>query len=116
MADVSTKEAEIEKSITTVDKALSEVNANLGKLCLAKQDENETEIDRQDAITQAAVTQSALGDARKLLEALLSGVKAATREALQGQGRVVNNFGSHNEGMQIGTNYAAMSGLTFGKK
>ncbi|KAK4205894.1 hypothetical protein QBC37DRAFT_381652 [Rhypophila decipiens] len=116
MATVSQKEAEILDSIAATDKQLTEVNAKLGALCIAKQEEDETEVDRASAISQVAVEQTALGESRKLLEELLSGIQAAAVDARKDQAQVVNNFGGQNEGMQIGVSYGAISGITFGKK
>jgi septal ring factor EnvC (AmiA/AmiB activator) len=116
MATISEKEAEITESITATDKQLAGVNAKLRALCLAKQEQGETEADRASAISQVAVEQTALGESRKLFEELLSGIRTATANARNDQARVVNNFGSQNEGMQIGVFNGTMSGITFGKK
>jgi septal ring factor EnvC (AmiA/AmiB activator) len=116
MAMVCQREAEIADSITATDKQLAEVNAKLGALCMAKQEEDETETDRASAISQVAVEQTVLGESRKLLEELLSGIQATAANARKDQAQVVNNFGGQNEGMQIGVSYGAISGITFGKK
>ncbi|KAK4159492.1 hypothetical protein QBC43DRAFT_129563 [Cladorrhinum sp. PSN259] len=116
MAAVSQKEAEITDSITATDKQLAEMNAKLGALCMAKQEEDETEADRASAISQVAVEQTVLGESRKLLEELLSGIKTAAANTRKDQSQVVNNFGGQNEGMQIGVSYGVISGIVFGKK
>ena len=78
---------------------------------------DETEADRAGAISQVAVEQTILGESRKLLEELLSGIHAAAVNARkdQAQAQVVNNFGGQNEGMQIGVSYGAISGITLVK-
>ena len=81
MATISTKEAEIADSITATDKQLAEVNAKLRALCMARQEEDETEVDRAGAISQVAVEQTVLGESRKLLEELLSSIKAVAENA-----------------------------------
>jgi predicted negative regulator of RcsB-dependent stress response len=116
MTTISQKEAEIAQSITASDKQLAEANAKLGALCLAKTEQDETEADRVSAINQVAVEQTVLGESRKLLEELLSGIHTAAADARKNLGRVINNFGSQNEGMQIGVFNGTMSGITFGKK
>lgn len=116
MANVSAREADIAASIATADDTLAVVDTQLGELCLADAGEAETETDRVDAITQASATRVALGTSRSLLEELLSRAQAAVWTASQENGKTVNNFGGQNEGMQIGTNYGAISGITFGKK
>ena len=116
MATISKKEAEIADSITATDKQLAGVNAKLGTLCLAKQEQDETEADRTSAISQVAVEQTVLGESRKLLQELLSGIHTAAANARKDNAQVVNNFGGQNEGMQIGASYGTISGITFGKK
>ena len=116
LTTISKTEAEIADSITATDKQLAEVNAKLGALCLAKQEQDETEADRASAISQVAVEQTVLGESRKLLEGLLSGIHTAAAKARKDQAQVVNKFGNQNEGMQIGVSYGAISGITFGKK
>ncbi|KAK4446468.1 hypothetical protein QBC34DRAFT_411739 [Podospora aff. communis PSN243] len=116
MAMVCQREAEIVDSITATDKQLTEVNAKLGALCMAKQEEDETETDQASAISQVAVEQTVLGESRKLLEELLAGIQAAAANARKDQAQVVNNFGGQNEGVQIGVSYGAISGITFGGK
>ena len=116
MVTISKQEADIADSITTTDKLLAEVNTKLGALCMAKQEEDETEADRTSAISQVAVEQTALGESRKLLEELLSGIHTAAANVRKDHAQVVNNFGGHNQGMQVGVSNAPISGLTFGKK
>ncbi|KAK4148824.1 leucine zipper putative tumor suppressor 3 [Chaetomidium leptoderma] len=116
MTTISKKEAEIADFNTATDKQLAEVNANLGALCLAKREQDETEADRASAISQVAIEQTVLGESRKLLQDLLSGMHTAAVNARKDQGQVVNNFGGQNEGMQIGVSYGAISGITFGRK
>ncbi|KAK4186674.1 hypothetical protein QBC35DRAFT_500653 [Podospora australis] len=116
MAAVSQKEAEITDSITRTEKQLAEVNAKLGALCMAKQEEDETEADRASAISQVAVEQTLLGESRKLLEELLSGIKTAAANTRKDQAQVVSNFGSQNQGIQTSVNYGGISGITFGKQ
>ncbi|KAK1774989.1 hypothetical protein QBC45DRAFT_336290, partial [Copromyces sp. CBS 386.78] len=74
MTTISKQEAEIADSITATDKQLAEVNTKLGALCLAKQEQDETEDDRASAIGQVAVERTVLVESRKLLEQLLSGI------------------------------------------
>jgi septal ring factor EnvC (AmiA/AmiB activator) len=115
MAAISKQEADIADSVTTTDKQLAEVNTKLGALCMAKQEEDETEADRTSAISQVAVEQTVLGESRKLLQELLSGIHTAAANARKDNVQVVNNFGGQNEGMQIGASYGTISGITFGK-
>lgn len=112
---ISTKETTITDAISVIDKQLVEVNVKLGALCLARQDQGETEADRTSAISQVAVQQTALGESRKLLEDLLSAVQAAAANAQTDQGRVVNTFGDNNRGIQIGVSHGPISG-TFGRQ
>jgi septal ring factor EnvC (AmiA/AmiB activator) len=116
MATISKKEAEIADSITATDKQLATVNAKLGALRVAKQAQDETEADRISAISQVAVEQTVLGESRKLLQELLSGIHTAAANARKDNAQVVINFGGQNEGMQIGASYGTISGITFGKK
>ncbi|KAK4031844.1 hypothetical protein C8A01DRAFT_51205 [Parachaetomium inaequale] len=116
MVTISKQEADIADSITTTDKQLAEVNTKLGALCIAKQQEDETEADRTSAISQVAVEQTVLGESRKLLQELLSGIHTAAANARKDNAHVVNNFGGQNEGIQIGASYGTISGITFGKK
>jgi septal ring factor EnvC (AmiA/AmiB activator) len=111
MTTISKQEAEIADSITATDKQLAEVNTKLGALCLAKQEQDETEDDRASAIGQVAVEQTVLVESRKLLEQLLSGIHTAAMDARreQAQAQVVNNFGAQNEGMQVGVSYGAIT-------
>lgn len=85
MVAVSQKEAEITDSIAATDKQLAEMNAKLGALCMAKQEEDETEADRTSAISQVAVEQTFLGESRKLLKELLSGIKTAAANTREDQ-------------------------------
>jgi hypothetical protein len=57
-----------------------------------------------------------LGESRKLLQELLSGIHTAAANAWKDNAQVVINFGGQNEGMQIGASYGTISGITFGKK
>lgn len=113
---ISLKEAEIVESMKAAKKQLAEVDAKLGALRLAKTEQDETEADRASAISQVAVEQTVLGESRKLLEELLSGIHTAAADARKDQAGVVNNFGNQNQGMQIGEFHGTMSGITFGKK
>ncbi len=113
---ISKTEAEIADFITATDKQLAEVNAKLGSLCLAKQEQDETEADRASAISQVTIEQTLLGESRKLLEELLSGIYTATVNARKDQAQVINNFG--NQGLQAGQSYAPIhpeSNLPSGK-
>jgi hypothetical protein len=112
---ISTAETEIAGSIIAIDKQLAEVNMKLGSLCLVKREQTETEADRDDAVSQVAVEQAALGESRKLLAELLLGIQTAAANARNDEARVVNDFGNENEGMQIGVNHGGISGITFGK-
>ena len=116
MTTISQKEAEIAESIAATNKQLAEANVKLGALCLAKKERDETEVDRTSAISQVAVEQTFLGESRKLLEELRSGIHTAATNARKDQARVVISFGTQNKGMQIGVNHGAISGITFGKK
>lgn len=109
-------QTEVAGSIAATNKQLNEVNARLGALCLAKQNQGETAADQACAISQVAVEQTALGESRKLLEELLSDIQITAANAQLGCAQLVNNFGSRNEGIQIGVSYGAISGITFGKK
>lgn len=115
MTTISQKEAEIAESIAATDKQLVEVNAKLGALCLAKTEQDETEVDRASAINQVEVEQSVLKDSRTLLDELLSGIHIAATNARKDQAWVVVSFGQNN-GVQIGVNQGAISGITFGKR
>jgi hypothetical protein len=115
MRTISQKEAEIAESIAATDKQLAEANAKLGALCLAKKEQDETKADRASAISQVAVEQTVLGDSRKLLKELLSGIQTAAANTQKDRAQVINNFGDQNEGMQIGVNHGAIS-FTSGKK
>ncbi|KAK4139100.1 uncharacterized protein C8A04DRAFT_40987 [Dichotomopilus funicola] len=112
---ISKQEADIADSIATTEKQLAEVNTKLGALCMAKQEENETEADRTSAISQVAIEQTVLGESRKLLQELLSGIHTAAENAQKDNAHVVNNFGGQKKGMQIGANYGTISGITFGR-
>jgi hypothetical protein len=101
---ISKTEAEIADFITATDKQLTEVNVKLGALCLAKQEQDETEADRASAISQVTIEQTLLGESRKLLEELLSGIYTATVNARKDQAQVINNFG--NQGLQVGPSSA----------
>ncbi|KXX74515.1 Leucine zipper putative tumor suppressor 3 [Madurella mycetomatis] len=104
MTKISKKETEIADFIRATDRQLADVNAKLGALCLAKQEQDEMEADKASAISQVAVEQTVLAESRKLLEELLSGIHTAAVNARKDQAlaQVVNNFGGQNEGMQIG--------------
>jgi hypothetical protein len=112
---ISTREMEIKDAIAATDKQLAEVNAKLGALCLAKRDPDETADDQAGAISQVAVEQTALGESRKLLEDLLVGIEAAAANTRNDQARVVNNFGNLHQGIMLGVNHGAISGIVFGK-
>ncbi|KAB5526355.1 hypothetical protein GE09DRAFT_469981 [Coniochaeta sp. 2T2.1] len=105
------QEAELADSITSTDKQLAEVHAELGVLCLAKQEQDETEVDRESAIGQVAVERTALVESRKLLEQLLSGIHTGAMDARgdRAQAQVVNNFGGQNEGMEVGVSYGTIT-------
>ncbi|KAH7127261.1 hypothetical protein EDB81DRAFT_907414 [Dactylonectria macrodidyma] len=113
---ISTKETAVTGAIAATDKQLAEVNAKLGAICLARQEQGETEADWISAISQVAVKQTALSESRKLLEELLSVIQTAAANARTDQGRVINTFGDGNEGMQIGVSHCTISGITFGRK
>lgn len=60
---------------------------------MAKQEEDETEADRTSTISQVAVEQVVLGESRKLLQELLSGIYTAAANVRNDKAQVVNNFG-----------------------
>lgn len=113
---ISTTETAVTAIISATDKQLAEVNAKLGELCLARQENGETETDRISAISQVAVEQTALGESRKLLKELLTVIHTAATNTRADQGQVINTFGDGNEGMQIGVSHGNISGITFGRK
>lgn len=94
---------------------MAELNVKLEELRLATPVQDETEEDQTSAINQIGNEKTALGESRKVLEELLLGIQAAAAD-MRKQGRVVNNFGDRNEGIQVGVNYGGISGITFGKK
>lgn len=104
IAAISTKETEVTEAIATIDNQLTEMNAKLGSLVLAKQNQSETEADRTGAISQVAVEQTALGESRKLLEEILW-----TTQAHGCQSGLKIQFGNHNQGAQAGINHGTIS-------
>lgn len=110
---ISTKETEVTSAVATMDSQLSKINAELGALVLAEQDQSETEADRNDAISQVKVEKVALDASRGLLEELLSKIQAAAANAPSGHGRVNVHFGDNNRGSQTGINHGTVNN-TFG--
>lgn len=108
MSAVSSAKTGIANAITELDGQLVEVNAKLGTLVLAGQDDSEPKADRDDALAQVAVQQKIFGLSRKLLEELLSSTQAAAANAQRGQGRVEMKFGDHNRGSQTGINHGTI--------
>ena len=107
---ISTKETEVASAIEATNKQLAEVNAKLGVLQLARQDEGETEADRASAISQAAAEQTALDVSGKLLEELLSKTKATAANVTRDQGGTRNIFGNQGKGFMIGTSHGQITG------
>ncbi|KAK4235982.1 hypothetical protein C8A03DRAFT_45950 [Achaetomium macrosporum] len=106
---ISTKETEVANAIEVTHKQLAEVNAKLGALQLARQDEGETEADRASAISQAAVEQTALDASGKLLQELLEKTKTTAANAMRNQGETRNIFGNLGKGFMIGNNSGAIN-------
>jgi hypothetical protein len=104
MTAISTKETEVTKAIAAIDNQLTEMNAKLGSLVLAKQNQSETEADRASAISQVAVEQTALGGSRKLLEEILW-----TTQGHGCQSGPKIKFGNHNQGSQAGINHGTIN-------
>ncbi len=77
MATILAKETEMADFIAATDKQLAEVDAKLVTLCLAKQDQGETEDDRTSATKQVAIERAALGESHSLLKELLSIIQIA---------------------------------------
>ncbi|PTB40448.1 hypothetical protein M441DRAFT_48280 [Trichoderma asperellum CBS 433.97] len=88
---------------------LAEMNTKLGALVLAKREQNETEADRTDAISQVAAGQTALSVSRNLLEELLLGIQTAAANAQSTEPGVNIQFGDQNKGSQTGINHGTVN-------
>lgn len=106
---------ELEDAIGATDRDIADASAALAAVRLEEPQQDVTEAERLGAISQSEIEQRGLQESRKLLEELLSNVKAATEDASKRQGNVVVNFANQTSGIQIGANYAPMTGFQFGR-
>jgi hypothetical protein len=115
---ISIKEAEISKAILSTDLQLAEVETGLEEVRLDNNSKERIQ-DAEDVantIKQIEEERSALDSLRKLLEELLLRVREDTvfKAASEMQSRSMHIiFGNLENGFQIGTNNAAISGIHF---
>lgn len=109
---ISKRETAIKDAIAATEDRSVEVVAKLGALALEEPGEGETEVDQMNATKQIAMEKKALGESRMVLEGLLSAIQTAAANAQGGQATTVN-FGSHNQGQQVGVNSGTVN-ATFG--
>lgn len=121
---ISTTLTETTAAIAATDRQLAETAARLNELQLAagagagaSNDEAEA-ADKAGAVGQVEDERAALAVSRELLKELLSQIRSEGDNAARRDQdrRVVNHFGSQNEGFQIGVSHGPISGITFGKK
>jgi len=111
---ISTKETAVNDAIAATINLSAEIGAQLETLTLAEPGEGETDADQTGATKQVAMEKKALAESRKVFEGLLSVIQTAAADAQARQGPTVN-FGSHNQGQQVGVNSGTIS-ATFGVK
>ncbi|RWA05006.1 hypothetical protein EKO27_g10099 [Xylaria grammica] len=117
-AHISKKATEIDESITTTDRQLVTVNAELGKLDLSNSEPNAA-----NGTGNVGTTQGILEEERaalQLFKKLLGELKSSNEkeiERINQRGRNQSTkitFGSNNYGFQLGTNSGTISGLSWG--
>ncbi|KAJ9155745.1 hypothetical protein NKR23_g2027 [Pleurostoma richardsiae] len=113
---LSAREAEMVDAMATTDQQLGTVHSRLEALRLAGTARDETDADWAATVAQVEAELSTLSTTNRLLQELLVKTQTTASRARGGHDRVVNHFGAHNEGMQLGVSYGSISGLTFGKK